>query len=240
MLALLWLAMSTNRRQTLDATYVAVATITRRRWLPPRRRVPVPMSLHQRWRERPRCRARHLTPEHPDGVVHAIVGRVPCPCLRAKSVQENRAARVLRFVHTCEDRSRPPTRVAIGSRTGPILRRNRTRSRTRIEPRHHRVDDAGAVLGIVNALRFASTRPRPGPRALTTPARGTDWQLRDGGRSDEDHNAVDDCVERAYGGLITSVPHGTPPVRHNGIRSAHSADAPRARLERTLHDIAVR
>jgi hypothetical protein len=27
-----------------------------------------------------------------------------------------------------------------------------------IEPRHHRVDDAGAVLGIVNALRFASVR----------------------------------------------------------------------------------
>jgi hypothetical protein len=102
------------------------------------------------------------------------------------------------------------------------------------------VDDSGAALGIVNALRFASTRPRPGLRALTTPARGTDWQLRDGGRSDEDHNDVDDHVERAYGGLITSVPYGTPPVRHNGIRSAHSADAPRARLERNLHDIAVR
>jgi hypothetical protein len=54
------------------------------------------------------------------------------------------------------------------------------------------------------------------------------------------HNDVDDYVERAYGGLITSVPHGTPPVRHNGIRSAHSADAPRARLQRNLHNIAVR
>jgi hypothetical protein len=93
-----------------------------------------------------------------------------------------------------------------------------------------------------SSMLSASLRPghRPGLRALTTPARGTDWQLRDGGRSDEDHNDVDDHVDRAYGGLITSVPHGTPPVRHNGIRSAHSADALRARLERILHDIAVR
>jgi hypothetical protein len=37
----------------------------------------------------------------------------------------------------------------------------------------HRANDAGAVLAVVNALRFASTRPAAGPRALTTPARGT-------------------------------------------------------------------
>jgi hypothetical protein len=93
-----------------------------------------------------------------------------------------------------------------------------------------------------SSMLSASLRPGHGPglRALTTPARGTDWPLRDGGQSDEDHNDVDEHVDRAYGGLITSVPHGTPPVRHNGIRSAHSADAPRARLERILHDIAVR
>jgi hypothetical protein len=54
------------------------------------------------------------------------------------------------------------------------------------------------------------------------------------------HNDVDDFIERAYGEFITSVPHGTPPVRHNGIRSAPSADAPRARLERNFHNIAVR
>jgi hypothetical protein len=93
-----------------------------------------------------------------------------------------------------------------------------------------------------SSMLFASLRPGqwPGLRALTTPARGTDWQLRDGARSDEDYNDVDDQVDRAYGELITSVPHGTPPIRHNGIRSAYSADAPRARLERILHDIAVR
>ena len=191
MLSPLWLAMSTNRRQTLEATYVAVATTTRRRCLPPRPRVPVSMSLHQRWRERPRRRARRLTPGRPDGVVHAIVGRVPCLCLRTHSVQKNRAARVRMFVPGCEERSGPADGIAMCSRTRPIPRWNGIRSRDRIGSGHHRADDAGAVLGIVNALRFASTRPWPGLRALTTPARGTDWQLRDGGRSDEDHNGVD-------------------------------------------------
>ena len=41
------------------------------------------------------------------------------------------------------------------------------------------------------------------------------------------HNDVDDDIAQAYVGLIPSVPHGTPPVRHNGIRSAHSADRPK-------------
>ena len=59
------------------------------------------------------------------------------------------------------------------------------------------------------------------------------------GRSDEAHNAVDDGIARAYVGLISSVPHGTPPVRHNGIRSAHSPTLPGHGFERTLHDIAV-
>lgn len=31
---------------------------------------------------------------------------------------------------------------------------------------HHRADDAGAVLDIVNALRFASTRPLAGPSGI--------------------------------------------------------------------------
>jgi hypothetical protein len=105
-------------------------------------------------------------------------------------VQENRAARAHirgqeradvfyrnRFAH---ERSSPEKTTTIG---------------TSIELHHHRADDAGAVLGIVNALRFASTRPIwPGLRALTTPARGTDRQLRDGGRSDEAHNDVDDDI----------------------------------------------
>jgi hypothetical protein len=52
-------------------------------------------------------------------------------------------------------------------------------------------------------------------------------------RSDEapnEHNAVDGRFARAYGDFIPSVPQGTSPVRHNGLRSAHSADRPRARF----------
>jgi len=58
------------------------------------------------------------------------------------------------------------TPVAIGSLTGPVLRQNRNRSRARSGPCHHRVDDARAVLGIINALRFASTRPMAGPSGI--------------------------------------------------------------------------
>jgi hypothetical protein len=80
-----------------------------------------------------------------------------------------------------------------------------------------------------SSMLSASLRPGrwPGLRALTTPARGTHWQLRDDGHLMTVHNDVDANSTRAYGGLITSVPHGTPPVRPNGIRSAHSADCPK-------------
>ncbi len=154
--------MSANRRQPLEAAYVAASATTRRRSLPPRPIVPVPMSLHQRWRERPRCRALHLTPGHPDGVVHAIVRRVACRCLRTQFVQENRAARV----HIHEARSVPMCSAGIGSRTTAVLLKNTTTIGTSSEPHLHRADDAGAVLGVVNALRFASTRPVAGPSGI--------------------------------------------------------------------------
>lgn len=41
------------------------------------------------------------------------------------------------------------------------------------------------------------------------------------------YTRVDEDRTRAYGGFITQVPPGTPPVRHNGIRSAQSADRPK-------------
>ncbi len=50
---------------------------------------------------------------------------------------------------------------------GPVLpAERRFVSRARIGPRHHRAYDAGAVLGVVNALRFASTRPVAGPAGI--------------------------------------------------------------------------
>ena len=45
-------------------------------------------------------------------------------------------------------------------------RRTHAGSVARSNGTHHRADDAGAVLGIVNALRFASTRPVAGPAGI--------------------------------------------------------------------------
>lgn len=54
----------------------------------------------------------------------------------------------------------------IGSRTTDVLLQNAREFCREIEPRHHRADDAGAVLGVVNALRFAATRPVAGPAGI--------------------------------------------------------------------------
>jgi hypothetical protein len=67
----------------------------------------MPRSVHQRWRERPRNRVRHLTPGRLDGVVHAIAGRGPCPCLRAQIVQDDRAAPVANWSSRSSGRVTP-------------------------------------------------------------------------------------------------------------------------------------
>ena len=209
----------------------------RRRSVPPSPSMAVSQPVNQRWRERPRRRARRLTPGRSDGVVHAIVGRLPC--LRAHSVQENRAARAPMFVSSCEEASGPADAVANWFACKPASSAERDSVSRSNWVLHHRADDAGAVLGIVNALRFASTRPLAGPSGIDDACARHRLAIARWWSSDEDHHDVDEHVDRAYGWLITSVPHGTPPVRHNGIRSAYWADAPRARLERILHDIAV-
>jgi hypothetical protein len=165
--------MSTNRRQTLEAAYVAASSTTRRRCLPPRPRVPMPVSLHLRWRERPRRRALRLTPARPDGVVHAIVGRVAGRYLRAQIGQEKRAVRASdcapRFSQTkCADES-----AGTRPRTRPVLRRPRQHS----APGTSAVTIASMMLAPCSAssMLSASLRPGrwPGLRALTTPPRGT-------------------------------------------------------------------
>jgi hypothetical protein len=154
--------MSANRKQVPDAAYLAAQQRARRRSVPTRPSTLMPRSLQERWRERPRSRARRLTPGHPDGVVHAIAGRGRCPCPRAWSVQENRAA----CVSPSAQGGGPITPAGIGSRTSAVFPQNMTTIGPRIEPHHHRADDAGAVLGIDNALRFAPTRPVAGPSGI--------------------------------------------------------------------------
>lgn len=169
-------------------------------------------------------------PRQSRGVVHAIVSRVARRRVRAVKCKTNAPP-------VCKSSGRH-SQEEYGSRTAQKVRRiwrmYFRQKRHDCRPRSRRRTIAFLMLAPCSAssMLSASLRPGqwPGLRALTTPARGTDRQLRDGGRSDEAHNAVDDGIARAYVDRIPSVPHGTPPVRHNGIRSAHSADAPRARF----------
>lgn len=164
--------MRVNRSQTLDAAQVAAHATPRRRSVPTRRSTPVQQSLHQRWRERPRCAASPLTPGCRDGVVHAIVGRVPCRCPRVLCVQEHRAARVPMLVPTRRRRRGPAMRNAVGSRAVPAFLQNLSRSLVMIIP----PTIAPTMLAPCSASSMLSAwlrpGPRPGLRALTTPARG--------------------------------------------------------------------
>jgi hypothetical protein len=198
--------MSGNRRQTLEGAYVAVPATARRRSLPPRPRVPVPMSLHQRWRERPRLRALHLTPRRSDGVVHAIVGRAACRCPRARFLQE-RSRRLCPYVRG----------QITPQKCGDAFRRNRFAYKPRSPSRTHassvarsnRTTIAPMMLAPCSAssMLFASLRPGrwPGLRALTTPPRGTHLQLRDGGHPDDGSQRLTTMLTRASGGRMVAL-----------------------------------
>ena len=158
--------MTANRVQASLSQQLAASTSSRRRSVPPSLPEPVSQSLNQRWRERPRCPAPPVTPGRRDGVVHAIVGRAACHCLRAQFVQDERAARVHVFVSRFAGTMRPTNRHRIGTRACHVFPEGTSRSWIQILPSHHRVFHAGAVLGVVNALRFASTRPTAGPSGI--------------------------------------------------------------------------
>jgi hypothetical protein len=190
--------------------------------------------VNQRWRERPRRPASPVTPGRRDGVVHAIVGRAECRCLRAPFVQEESAARVYIYAARSNRRTVSMHSAGIGSRTSAVLLQNTTTIAARIEGHHHRANDAGAVLGIVNALRFASTRPMAGPSGVD------DACARH--RSATARMVVDlmrlttMLTTTSRGRMLGSFRQcrtGTPPVRHNGIRSAYLPPPPGHGFERT-------
>ena len=115
--------MSANHVQASLSQQLAASTASRRRSVPPSPPEPVSQSLNQRWRERPRCPASPVTPGRRDGVVHAIVGRAACRCLRAQFVQDERAARVHVFVSRFAGTRRPTDRTEIGSRVSQVSRK---------------------------------------------------------------------------------------------------------------------
>ena len=149
-----WSTMTVRPTQTLDVARVGTDVEARRRCLPPRESLLRPRSQQRRWRERPHHCAQRLTPGPWEGVVHAI----GCRCPALLQVCADRAAECRRLSAQREPQVLPNSGVATGNLIAPV---------------DHRANDAGAVLAVVNALRFASTRPAAGPRALTTAARGT-------------------------------------------------------------------
>lgn len=197
-------------------------------------------SVHQRWRERPRCRARHLTPGRPDGVVHAIVGRAACVavCVPSSCRRSSPPASALPQPDATDEARRHVLQESVRA---PAQFSCRTRPRSRLGSSCTTIAPMMLAPCSASSMLSAALRPglRPGLRALTTPPRGTDWLLRDGDQSQMADNAVDANGARAYVGLITSVPHGTPSVRLSGQRSAHSADAPGHRSGAHPHDIAA-
>jgi hypothetical protein len=145
------------------------------------------------------------------------------------NVQDERAARVHVFVPSFAGRMRSTNRTEISSYASAVFPAETSRVRIQIQASHHRAFHAGAVLSVVNALRFASTRPVAGPAGIDDAsarhlfgnyAMVCNLSITRRGLTRE---------SQAYVDIITSVPHGTPSVRRHGQRSAHSASAHRAR-----------
>jgi hypothetical protein len=105
-----------------------------------------------------------------------------------------------------------------------------SRSWIQILPSQHRVFDAGAVLGVVNALCFASPRPVAGPSGIDdASARHVLGSYAMVVSMMTTRTRLTRESRRRMLSVITSVPHGTPSVRRNGQRSAHPVGAHRAR-----------
>lgn len=145
---------------------LALGVRLRRRSVPPSPSVSVSQSVNQRWRERPQCPALRVTPGRRDGVVHAIVGRVARRRFHAVNVQDERAAGVHVFGATFAGRIRLANCTESSSGMANVFSAEASGLQSQIQASHHRVLDAGAVLGVVNALRSASTRPPAGPSGI--------------------------------------------------------------------------
>lgn len=165
--------MSANRLQRCLLQHLRASVRVRRRSVPPSLPVQVSRSVHERWRERPRCPARRVTQARGGGVVHAIGGRAACPYLRTEIVADECAARVPVFA----SRFRGTTESMDRQKSGASNPRLFTRKLALAESRTARRTIARSMLapGSASSMLFASLRPglRPGLRALTTPPRGT-------------------------------------------------------------------
>jgi len=166
--------MRANCRQRRLLQPLRASVRVRRRSVPPSVPVPVLESLHERWRERPRCPGRRVTPARRDGVVHAIGGRAAGPCLSAP-IGGGSTRRTCACIRVQIWRNKMSRWIARNPGAGQptLLTRNSRGS----ESRSARRTIARSMLapGSASSMLSASLRPglRPGLRALTTPPRGT-------------------------------------------------------------------
>lgn len=151
--------------------------------------------------------------------------------------------RSLRVHPHCQIRQRnvSMSSARIGSRASRVLLQNMTTVGARIELHHHRADDADAVLDVVNALRFAPTRPVAGPSGIDDASARHRWAMT---------RWWVDLMRRTT--RLTTASRGrmlgsSPQCRTALLRFATTASGARIRptlpghgFERTLHDIAVR
>ena len=112
-----------------------------------------------------------------------------------------------------------------------------SRLQIQIQASHHRADHAGAVLSVVNALRFASTRPAAGPSGIDDACARHDlgycamagFLMTRAGRE----KRVDAGFPRAYLDVSRLCPTAHPPHRTSACRarfqsspSGHDSSAP--------------
>ena len=193
-----------------------------------------------------------MTPGRRDGVVHAIVGRAACRCLPAQVVQDKRAARVARVrVQIRRDEAADESNRNQLVRVALCSRKRRHVLQIQIQASHHRAYHAGAVLGVVNALRFASTRPAAGPSGIDDACARHDlgycamagFLMTRAGRE----KRVDAGFPQAYLDVSRLCPTAHPPHRTSACRarfrsspSGHDSSAPPQHRVRLLRRHAAR
>jgi hypothetical protein len=186
-----------------------------------------------------------VTPGRRDGVVHAIVGRAQCRCLRAQVVHDKRAARVLVFVSRSAGMKRRTNRTKMGSRASQCFPEGAPPFADPDPAGDHRAFQAGAVLSLVNALRFASTRPAAGPSGIDDASAWHDlgycamagFLMTRAGRE----KRVDAGFPQAYVDVSRLCPTAHPPHRTSACRarfqsspSGHDSSAPQQHRVRLL------
>jgi len=240
--------MTANAAQASPTQHVAASRPSSGRRSPPTAvLLPIERPVSQRWRERPRCPALRLAP----GPWRRGRSRHRRPCAVSLSVQPVSSGRnappTCRCAWSCL--SGQPTReisAHIGKMCGQLLPESVRRPSVPIARLHHRAFESRAVLGVVNALRCASTRHRAGPAGIDDAcARHVHGPLRDGrnpggvdGREKSSRSRgeveVDAGFRQAYVDVSRLCRTAHPPHCTQCMRSAFPVVALRARFKRTL------